>query len=141
MSLWRNILTALWAAILGGGAAFFVLTLLGELRGGGAQFFALPLTSQLAFLSAGVIAVSALASFVWVPMLWGAVAGTGGLLLVALAGWQGLFPGTVPGNPSGLVAVLIPSALILVGSLGFLLWETESRQHQKKSAEASLKAF
>ena len=134
MNAWRNILTALWCAMLGGQSAYLLYGTLGVIGQMGAGFSELPALLTIMIVLLGVFCVCAFAALIYVPALIGSVVAIGGITAIIVY----LFSSSVSGfsallgtGPLAMLQLIVISALIAVGSLGFVLWDRSHRTAQR----------
>lgn|GEM_PF-2625285 len=126
MAIWRQILTALWCAMLGGTALFLLRETLLPVLQGGVSLSDLPGGMLVLFACVAGVALFSFAAFFWVPLLIGSVVALFVLLGFGFFHLQDMF-GFDNLREVGAGWMVLLGGLMIVPSLAFVIWDHGER--------------
>ncbi len=140
MAIWRQILTALWCAMLGGTALFLLReTLLPVLRNG-ASLTDLPAEMLVLFGCVAGVALFSFAAFFWVPLLIGSVVSLFVLLGFGFFQLQDMF-GFDNLREVGAGWMVLAGGMMIVPSLAFVIWDHSERSRAREAQRSVHEQF
>jgi hypothetical protein len=140
MAIWRQILTALWCAMLGGTALFLLRETLLPVLQNGASLTDLPGEMLVLFGCVAAVAVFSFAAFFWVPLLVGSVVSLVILVGFALFQMQDAF-GLANLREVGAGWIALLGAMLIVPSLAFVIWDQGEQGREREARKAVQEHF
>lgn len=140
MTIWRQILTALWCALQGGTAAWAVREALLPMIMADIPFTDLPTAIQVTLVCLIAIAAFSLLALVWIPLLIGAVVAIVILMFYAMFA----LGDAVSLSAAADIAVVwyaLAAAFFIVPSLAFVIWNHGEKTKPQAAQKAAAAQF
>ena len=140
MSIWRQILTALWCALQGGSMAWVAWLMSAYFLGNNQTLLELPIEILIFLIGLIGLAGFSFAALIWVPLLIGAVISTLVVLILGVSMFQGVIGlDYFDGDPG--INLVVFAGFLIIPNLAFVVWDRSELARSKSERESAVKAF